>query len=93
MATTLTPEERTQRARLAALTRWSQEDPGPTMAHARQAFLDRFLDDVDPDRVLPEAERLRRAESARRAFYTRLAFKSARARRLRAEGGDPNAAA
>jgi len=30
---------------------------------------------------------MRRAESARKAFYTRLAFRSARARRLRTEGG------
>ena len=80
-------------ARLAALTRWAKEDPGPTMAHARQAFLDSFLDDVDPDRVLPEAERIRRAEAARKAHYVRLAYKSARSRRLRAESGVPGAAA
>ena len=29
----------------------------------------RFLDEVDPDRELPEAERLRRVECAKRAYY------------------------
>lgn len=53
-----------------------------------RAGLDRrFLDEVDPDRTLPEAERTRRAEAARKAFYTRLAAASvaARANRRRAD--------
>jgi hypothetical protein len=40
----------------------------------------RFVDQVDPDRVLPEAERQRRAEAARRAHMAQLAFRSAKAR-------------
>jgi len=48
---------------------------------AREAFERRFLDQVDPDRVLPEAERERRARAARRAYFSALAFKSAQARR------------
>jgi hypothetical protein len=51
---------------------------------AREAFEQRFLDEVDPDRTLPENERLRRAGFARKAYYTRLAIKSAQARRKRA---------
>ena len=47
----------------------------------------RFLDEVDPDRLLPEPERQRRAEWARRAFYQRLALASAKARRARKAGG------
>lgn len=81
MSTSLTPELRSQRARLAALTRWSTQDPVAGTAKARAALADRFLDEVDPDRVLPEAERQRRAECARKAFYARLAYKSAQARR------------
>ena len=81
----LSPSERTQRARLAALTRWSREDPVGATEPARRAFLERFVDEVDPDRKLPEAERLRRAECARRAYFTRLAYKSAVSRR---RGGD-----
>jgi hypothetical protein len=48
----------------------------------------RFLDEVDPDRVLPEAERLRRAEHARSAYFSKLALKSAQARRRRKDDGD-----
>ena len=43
----------------------------------------RFLDEVDPDRVLPEPERLRRAAAARKAYFTRLAFLASRRRRDR----------
>jgi hypothetical protein len=50
---------------------------------ARAAFNDRFVTQVDPERLLPEAERQRRAESARKAYYTELAAKSAQARRQR----------
>ena len=45
------------------------------------AFLARFELQVDPDRTLPESERLRRAEAARKAYFHRLAAKSAAARR------------
>jgi hypothetical protein len=93
LATTLTAEERTQRARLAAQVRWSRESPEANVARMRAGMERKFLDEVDPDRVLPEAERLRRAESARRAFYTKLSFASARARRARREGGGGDAAA
>jgi hypothetical protein len=44
-----------------------------------------FDDVVDPDHVLPPEERSRRAENARRAYMAKLALKSAKARRLRAE--------
>jgi hypothetical protein len=50
---------------------------------------------VDPDGILPEAERQRRAECARKAYYTALAAKSARARRSRrtdAGEGSPSVA-
>ena len=53
-------------------------------ANARAAFLARFVDEVDPNRELPEAERERRATAARKAHFARLAFASAEARRKRA---------
>ena len=53
-------------------------------APARKAFNQRFLDEVDPDRTLPETERNRRATAARKAYYARLALKSAQARRRKA---------
>jgi len=46
--------------------------------------MSRFERDVDPDGVLPEAERLRRAEMAKKAYFARLALKSVKVRRDRA---------
>jgi hypothetical protein len=51
---------------------------------ARSTFLSSFLDAVDPDRVLPEGERTRRAEAARRAHFVRLGLKSAKSRAKKA---------
>lgn len=48
---------------------------------ARRAFMARFDDEVDPNRELPEAERRRRADQAKRAYFSRLALRSAQARR------------
>lgn len=43
-------------------------------AAARIAFLARFEREVDPDGVLDSAERSRRAEHAKRAYFSRLAL-------------------
>jgi hypothetical protein len=76
------PEDRALAARIAAHTRWATvEDRGAATAPARRAFLDRFERQVDPDGKLPPAERARRAENARKAHMTRMALKSAQARR------------
>lgn len=80
----LTPGERSQRARIAALTLHSRTDGRAHTAPARRAFLDRFEEQVDPARELSEPERLRRAEAAKRAYFGRLALRSAQARRKRA---------
>jgi hypothetical protein len=77
----MTPSERALRARLAAFALHAQRDPRETTRAGRTAFLGRFEDEVDPDRALPEAERRRRAEAAKRAHFTKLALRSARARR------------
>lgn len=79
-----TPADRSAIARQAALTRWSREDPRPALAEVRKGFDARFEDEVDPERVLPPAERARRVEAARRAYFTRLALKSAKSRRKKA---------
>lgn len=86
----MTPAERTMRASIAALTRWSREDGVAGTAKARDAFLASFVRAVDPLGVLPEEERRRRAERARKAHFRRLALKSAKARRLRAQGIEPS---
>lgn len=80
----LTPSERSLRARLAAHTLHSSVDSRAHTEPARAAFLARFEKQVDPDRTLPDAERSRRAEQARRAYMAGLALKSVKARRSRA---------
>jgi hypothetical protein len=79
----LTPAERSLRGRMGAYVGHARYDPRQTTAPARAAFLKRFLDEVDPDRILPEPERLRRAASARKAYFTRLAFLASCRRRER----------
>ena len=71
----MTPEAASLRARIAAHTRWAGcEDRTDATSKARAAFMDRFERQVDPDRVLPPAERAKRAESAKRAHFARLAY-------------------
>lgn len=81
----LTPAERTHRARLAAHALHAKG--GTNTGPAREAFLSKFEREVDPDGILEPAERAKRAEHARKAFYARLALKSAQARRKRLEQG------
>jgi hypothetical protein len=77
----LSPAERTLRARLAAHTMHSKHDARETTAAARAAFLARFEAEVDPEGTLHPDERQRRAEQARSAYFTRLAFQRAKAAR------------
>jgi len=79
----LTPSERILRARLAARVLHASVDSREHTKPARRIFMARFEDQVDPDRVLTSAERARRAEHAKKAYFTQLAFKSAKARRRR----------
>lgn len=86
MSQELSPAERSLRARLAAHTSWANtENPTQRTAAGRRAFLEKFEREVDPDGILTPAERSRRAESARKAYFAGLALKSATARR---RGGD-----
>jgi len=80
----MSPSQRTLRARLAAYSMHARHDGREITANARKAFVERFERDVDPDGVLPIAERQRRAEHAMRAHMTRLALRSAQARSQRA---------
>ncbi|MGH8991180.1 MAG: hypothetical protein ACRDZ7_06595 [Acidimicrobiia bacterium] len=80
----MTPAERSLRARIAAYSLHARRDPRETTQAARDTFMARFERQVDPDGLLPLAERLRRAEAARKAYFLGLALKSARARRSRA---------
>ena len=87
----LSPAERSLRARLAAYAMHAQHDSRHTSAPGRAAFLARFEADVDPDGRLDPEERRRRAEHARSAYFARLALASVAARRARrasVTGGD-----
>lgn len=76
------PHERALIARIAAHESWARTpDRAARTAHARAAATAKFETQVDPDGVLSPAERARRAESARKAHFTRLALRSAQARR------------
>lgn len=66
--------------RLGAYVQHARHDPRETTAAARVAFLARFEREVDERGLLDPAERRRRAESARKAYFTRLALASASAR-------------
>lgn len=80
----LTPSQRSLRARLAAYAMHARHDSRKTSANGRAAFLDRFEQQVDPQGVLPADERRRRAALARKEYFTRLALASARARSKKA---------
>lgn len=76
----LTPDQRALRARMAAHAMHAKHDSRETTAAGRQAFLDRFEREVDPEGTLDAAERSRRAAHARKAYFAKLALASARAR-------------
>jgi hypothetical protein len=80
----LSPNERVLRARIAAHAQHAQGRtntlPATDASPARREYFDRL---VDPEGVLPDAERARRAEHARSAHFNRLALASAKARRER----------
>jgi len=68
--------------RIAAEVSWSRTaDRSARTKPGRQAFLDRFEREVDPEGKLPSDERRRRAQHALRAHMMRLAKRSSTARR------------
>lgn len=76
--TTLTPEQRSLRARAGAYALHAQG--GTSTRAATAAFLSRFDREVDPAGTLPPDERARRAKFARKAYFAKLALASSRAR-------------
>jgi hypothetical protein len=71
------------RGRIGAHVQHSRHDRRETTARARSQFLARFEREVDPEGSLPEPERRRRAEYARKAYFAWLALASARTRSKR----------
>jgi hypothetical protein len=71
-------------ARIAAEASWARtRDRTARTRPAREAFLNRFEKEVDPDGTLPAEERRQRAEHAKRAYMLQLAKRSAAARKAR----------
>ena len=77
------PDEMARRGRIGAHVLHSRHDSSEIAARAREGLAKKYLNQVDPDRTLPEAERLRRAEHARRAHLARAARLSVLARSTR----------
>jgi len=73
---------RSLRARVAAHQSWAATtDRAARTAPARRAALARFERQVDPEGTLDPVERALRAESAKKAYFARLALLSVEARR------------
>jgi hypothetical protein len=85
----VTDSEISLRTRRAAHLSWANtDDRRARTAPARKAFEDSFSRKADPDGVLSVAERERRAEHLRKAFYAELSRNSAQARRIKKSGGE-----
>jgi hypothetical protein len=91
----ITPGQRSQRARAASAARWSRlpaDQRAAQTAKARAAIPAKYLRQIDPDGVLPEAEREKLARQARHADLQRWSLMASRARSAKAayrapEGG------
>ncbi len=75
------PEDRSQIARIGGYSLHAKRDSKEVTAPARAAFLSSFEKQVDPEGLLSEKERQRRAKAARKAYFAKLALRSAQARR------------
>lgn len=81
-------ENKALNARIGAFTSWARtSDRAARTRPARDQFLQKFEDEVDPEGILPERERRERAVSARKAYMLQLAKRSAMARRIKAGMG------
>ena len=83
----MTPEQLRLRSELGNAKRWSRvpyPERAASTAKARAALWDKYLRQVDPDGVLPEAERQALARQARRADMLAMALKASRNRSRKA---------
>lgn len=80
------PKRMSQIGRLGAASQHAKHDTRATTRAARNAFLARFEREVDPDNALPPAERYRRAEAAKRAYFQRLSMLAADAKKAKRQG-------
>lgn len=79
-----TPTHHAIAGQIGAELSWANTADRPARTKpAREAFDRRFEIQVDPDGVLSPEERALRAAHARKAYFLRLALKSAQVRRKR----------
>jgi hypothetical protein len=76
----LTPAQRSQRARIAALARWSREDPTLNAQRGQRGLRASIAAGLELPSDLGPDERERRIDAAVRAHMSRLALASSRAR-------------
>ncbi|WP_445160798.1 hypothetical protein ACTXG5_21960 [Mycobacterium sp. Dal123C01] len=88
--TGLTAFERKKRSEKAVHTQWAKETNRTARTAAARGNSPSSLryheKQIDPDGLLLPAERRKRAESARKAYFADLALRSAKARRRKAGG-------
>ena len=84
MTTTLSPEERSDRARIAAHARFANGGAVAHAAHMRAALIEKYRQQIDPCGLLDLTERDRRIKSAMGADLSRARLRAAKARRERA---------
>jgi len=77
----LSPNRARILGRIGAHRLHGTHDPTKTTKKAREAFLARFEREADPDSILPEGERLRRARHLHKAHMARLSLLAVEARR------------
>jgi len=85
-----TPSERSTVARIAANTRWANEDDRTAAtAKARNsspASIEYWMRKVDPDARMPRDQRLLRAENAKAAYYQKRMREARQAKARKAAG-------
>lgn len=85
----MTKAQRVLRAKMGAHALHARvEDPQAHTKPAHDAFMARFEKEADPDGVLPEEERQRRAGHLRSAYMARLAYASSKARAAKKTRGE-----
>lgn len=73
------------RGRMGGAATSATHSPQEMVAPARAGFLERFRREVDPDGMLPEAERERRANAALKKHMAALSLKAMQKRGKRPE--------
>lgn len=77
----LSPGQRTERAKIAANTRWAKEiDRLAATKPGRDAAWQKLLHDADPEGLLSDPERLKRAKNLQQAQMARIRLAASKAR-------------